>query len=162
MSVGLKSPSPVVTKNWHQHHDGSPPVSNTCTTSSHPPRPPLGPHAADPSPPTTGPTVTGNASPAGRAAPGIDIPFTTTVPRRHRTDPGFGTWEVEGDDAVEGVRDALVAGYRHVDTAYIYGNEELVGEGISRSSVARDDFWLTTKVWKDAYAPDDVRSAERS
>ena len=93
----------------------------------------------------------------------MTIPFTTTV--RGVTVPtlGFGTWEVEGDDAVEGVSDALAAGYRHVDTAFIYGNEEQVGEGIARSGVARDDFWLTTKVWKGEYAPDAVRaSAERS
>jgi diketogulonate reductase-like aldo/keto reductase len=93
----------------------------------------------------------------------MSIPFTTTVRGVDVPTIGYGTWEVEGDDAVEGVSDALVAGYRHLDTAYIYGNEELVGEGIARSGVARDDFWLTTKVWKDAYAPDDVRaSAERS
>lgn len=93
----------------------------------------------------------------------MSIPFTTTVRGVEVPTLGYGTWEVEGNDAVEGVRDALDAGYRHVDTAFAYGNEELVGEGIARSGVARDDFWLTTKVLQDELAPDQVRhSAERS
>lgn len=93
----------------------------------------------------------------------MSIPFTTTV--RGVTVPtlGFGTWEVEGEDAVEGVRDALVAGYRHVDTAFAYGNEDQVGEGIAASGVPRDDIWLTTKVIQGEFEPDQVRSsAERS
>jgi len=76
---------------------------------------------------------------------------------------GYGTWQVEGEAAYEGVLDALELGYRHIDTAFMYGNEREVGRGIADSPVPREDVWLTTKVWMDDAAPDDVRrSAERS
>jgi 2,5-diketo-D-gluconate reductase B len=58
---------------------------------------------------------------------------------------GFGTWQIEGADAREAVRDALEIGYRHIDTAKAYGNEREVGEGIRDSGVAREEIWLTTK-----------------
>jgi diketogulonate reductase-like aldo/keto reductase len=60
---------------------------------------------------------------------------------------GLGTWTLKGDDCVEMVRAALDAGYRHIDTAIMYDNEEAVGEGISAGGVARDDIFLTSKVW---------------
>lgn len=60
---------------------------------------------------------------------------------------GFGTWKLEGDDAVRMVRHALSAGYRHIDTAQIYGNEAEVGEALKTSGVPRQDIFLTTKVW---------------
>jgi diketogulonate reductase-like aldo/keto reductase len=76
---------------------------------------------------------------------------------------GYGTWQVEGEAAYEGVLDALELGYRHIDTAFMYGNEAEVGRGIADSPVAREDIWLTTKVWLGDAAPDDLRrSAERS
>ena len=76
---------------------------------------------------------------------------------------GFGTWQVEGDAAREGVLDALELGYRHIDTARMYDNETEVGRGIAESAVPREEIWLTTKVWMDDAAPDDVRrSAEGS
>ena len=93
----------------------------------------------------------------------MSIPFTTTV--RGVTVPtiGYGTWEVTGSDASDGVADALAAGYRHVDTAFAYGNEDEVGKGIANSGVDRDDIWLTTKVWQKDYDVDRVKkSAERS
>lgn len=96
-------------------------------------------------------------------ATGMSIPFTTTVRGIDVPTIGYGTWEVTGEDAVEGVADALAAGYRHIDTAAAYRNEAEVGRGIARSGVSRDDFWLTTKVWQEDYAPDAVRaSTERS
>ncbi len=70
---------------------------------------------------------------------------------------GLGTWQITGPDATEAVRDALALGYRHVDTARIYGNEAEVGEGIANSGVARDDFWLTTKLWREGLRRDEVR-----
>jgi 2,5-diketo-D-gluconate reductase B len=70
---------------------------------------------------------------------------------------GLGTWQITGSDATEAVRDALALGYRHVDTARIYGNEAEVGEGIAAAGVARDDFWLTTKLWRDGLRRDEVR-----
>jgi 2,5-diketo-D-gluconate reductase B len=76
---------------------------------------------------------------------------------------GFGTWRLSGRDCEEGVADALAAGYRHVDTASMYGNEREVGRGVRASGVARSEVFLATKVWPDDLAPDRVRaSLERS
>jgi len=58
---------------------------------------------------------------------------------------GFGTWQIKGDRAREAVGWALEAGYRHLDTATVYGNESEVGAGLSASNVARDDVFVTTK-----------------
>lgn len=60
---------------------------------------------------------------------------------------GLGTWMLEGRACREAVRDALEIGYRHVDTAQAYGNEDEVGRGLADSGVPRDEVWLTTKVW---------------
>jgi 2,5-diketo-D-gluconate reductase B len=72
---------------------------------------------------------------------------------------GFGTWQIEGRDAREAVRDALEIGYRHIDTAKAYGNEREVGQGIRDSGVARADIWLTTKVPHHEAEPSAVRAA---
>jgi 2,5-diketo-D-gluconate reductase B len=72
---------------------------------------------------------------------------------------GFGTWQIEGADAREAVRDALEIGYRHIDTAKAYGNEREVGEGIRDSGVGREEIWLTTKVPHDEAEPNAVRQA---
>ncbi len=70
---------------------------------------------------------------------------------------GLGTWENEDPEAcTESVRAALEMGYRHVDTAQAYGNEESVGEGIARADVDREDVFLATKVWNENLAYDDV------
>ena len=58
---------------------------------------------------------------------------------------GFGTWQIKGDDAVRATAAALEAGYRHLDTATVYGNEGEVGRALAESGVARDDVFLTTK-----------------
>ena len=70
---------------------------------------------------------------------------------------GFGTWELSTQEAEEGTRHALELGYRHVDTAQMYQNEEGVGRGIRESRVAREEVFLTTKVWYDELTPDQVR-----
>lgn len=63
---------------------------------------------------------------------------------------GFGTWQApDGDTAVNSVMRALRAGYRHIDTAAIYGNERSVGAAIKASRVAREDLFVTSKVWND-------------
>jgi len=67
---------------------------------------------------------------------------------------GFGTFRVPGPDAERMVSHVLANGYRHIDTAQIYGNEAEVGEGIRRSGVARGDIFLTTKVWVENYKRD--------
>ncbi len=62
---------------------------------------------------------------------------------------GFGTWQLEGDVCTDAVRTALDCGYRHIDTAQIYDNEREVGQGLAQSGVARDEIFVTTKVWMD-------------
>jgi 2,5-diketo-D-gluconate reductase A len=62
---------------------------------------------------------------------------------------GLGVWRTPQEVASEVVKTALEAGYRSVDTAAIYGNERGVGEGLKAAEVARDDIFLTTKVWND-------------
>lgn len=76
---------------------------------------------------------------------------------------GLGTWQLEGRAAREAVADALALGYRHVDTARMYGNEREVGQGLRAAGVDRDEVWVTTKVWRDDLDPDRLRrSAEAS
>ena len=61
---------------------------------------------------------------------------------------GFGTWQTpDGETAVLAVKTAIEAGFRHIDTAAIYGNEVSVGQGIKASGVARDELFVTSKVW---------------
>ncbi|RSX54289.1 glyoxal reductase [Bifidobacterium goeldii] len=63
---------------------------------------------------------------------------------------GLGVFQTpDGETTANAVEAALTAGYRHVDTAMIYGNERSVGEGIRRSGVPRGDMFLTTKLWND-------------
>ena len=60
---------------------------------------------------------------------------------------GFGTWQIpEGEEAYNSVSFALKAGYTHIDTAQIYGNEVSVGKAIADSDVAREDYFLTTNL----------------
>jgi diketogulonate reductase-like aldo/keto reductase len=59
---------------------------------------------------------------------------------------GFGTWQLKGPRAVSATAAALAVGYRHLDTATVYRNEREVGEGLSRSGVAREDVFVTTKL----------------
>lgn len=61
---------------------------------------------------------------------------------------GFGTWQTpDGETAVTAVRTALEKGYRHIDTAAIYGNETSVGKGIAASGLAREKVFVTSKLW---------------
>ena len=62
---------------------------------------------------------------------------------------GFGTWQIHGDAAYQAVRDALEAGYRHIDTATMYGNEAEVGRALRDSGVPRDEVFVTTKLPPD-------------
>ena len=76
---------------------------------------------------------------------------------------GFGTWQLEPTDARRMVAEALRIGYRHIDTAWIYKNEAAVGDGIRDSGVAREDIWLTTKIWTAHFERDALlRQAEES
>src|SRR6478736_8670392 len=78
----------------------------------------------------------------------IDLPDVTVALTAGSAMPllGFGTWQIKGDDAVRATSAALEAGYRHLDTATVYGNEGEVGRALADSGVARDDVFVTTKV----------------
>lgn len=78
--------------------------------------------------------------------------------------PGFGTgairgWQVDNDDVAEVVAEAIRAGYRHLDTASIYGNERSVGRAIKASGVARDDLFVVTKAWNTEFGYDQILRA---
>src|SRR5690625_3961608 len=60
---------------------------------------------------------------------------------------GFGVWQVPNEEATPAVEEALKAGYRLIDTATVYGNEEGVGKALAASNVPREDLFITTKVW---------------
>ncbi|MDN3492496.1 aldo/keto reductase [Winogradskyella bathintestinalis] len=61
---------------------------------------------------------------------------------------GFGTYKATEQEGIDAVKHALLNGYRSIDTAAVYGNEEAVGKGIKQSGVARDDIFVTTKLWR--------------
>jgi 2,5-diketo-D-gluconate reductase A len=63
---------------------------------------------------------------------------------------GYGVWQVPADQAAESVGQALAAGYRSVDTAQIYGNEEGVGQAVAESGLPREELFITTKLWNSA------------
>ena len=76
---------------------------------------------------------------------------------------GLGTFQLDDDKAFEITKAALAEGYRHIDTAQIYRNEEGVGRAIQASDVAREDVFLTTKVWRESLAKKDfLPSVEQS
>jgi diketogulonate reductase-like aldo/keto reductase len=76
---------------------------------------------------------------------------------------GLGTWDLRGKNCTRMVDEALRLGYRHIDTAAMYRNENAVGEGLRASGVPRDDVFITTKVWSsDLRARDFERSAHDS
>lgn len=76
---------------------------------------------------------------------------------------GLGTWTFSDETAAQLVADAIRAGYRHIDTAAMYDNEAGVGEGIRAGGLARDQIFLTTKVWHSDIAEGDLqRSVEAS
>lgn len=73
---------------------------------------------------------------------------------------GFGTWQMpEGEDTQKIVEHAIESGYRHIDTAKIYGNEESVGRAIKASDVDREDLFITTKLWNDAHGYEEAKQA---
>lgn len=73
--------------------------------------------------------------------PSVELNDGNTIPQ-----VGFGTWPLRGEDAAVAVSTAIGLGYRHIDTARRYDNEDGVGEGIRRSGVARADLFVTTKL----------------
>ncbi len=72
---------------------------------------------------------------------------------------GFGVFQIEPGDTVEATTRALDAGYRHIDTAQMYGNEREVGEAVAKSDIDRSDIFLTSKLNNGFHRPDDARKA---
>ncbi|MGP5639564.1 aldo/keto reductase [Brachybacterium tyrofermentans] len=72
---------------------------------------------------------------------------------------GYGVFKVEDDVAADVTLQALEAGYRHLDTAKVYGNEEGVGRAIREAGVPREELFVTTKLWNDAQGFDDAIAA---
>jgi 2,5-diketo-D-gluconate reductase A len=72
---------------------------------------------------------------------------------------GFGVFLVKPDETLAAVTHALQAGYRHIDTAEMYGNEAEVGAAISRSGLSREEIFVTTKLDNGEHRPDDARAA---
>lgn len=72
---------------------------------------------------------------------------------------GLGTWNMRGDSCLRAVLHALEMGYRHIDTAEMYGNEREVGRALSESGLPREDIYLVTKVWTNHLRHADVLAA---
>jgi diketogulonate reductase-like aldo/keto reductase len=73
---------------------------------------------------------------------------------------GYGTWQIpNGESGVNAILEALKVGYRHIDTASVYENEESVGEAISRSGIKREDLFVTSKLWNTDRGYDKVLKA---
>ena len=88
----------------------------------------------------------------------MDIPvFESTLTHMPRL--GFGTWPMHGTECQRAVETALELGYRHVDTAEMYGNEEAVGAALRASGLPREALYLTTKVWNDKPRGMQIREA---
>jgi 2,5-diketo-D-gluconate reductase A len=88
------------------------------------------------------------------AVPDIMLNNGQTIPQF-----GFGVFQIRPEDTAAAVAAALQAGYRHIDTAEMYGNEKEVGEAMARSGLDRADVFVTTKLNNDAHVPDDARRA---
>jgi len=74
---------------------------------------------------------------------------------------GLGTWDLRGRVCTDMVEKALDLGYRHIDTAEMYDNEQAVGEGLRAAGVSREDVFLTTKIWPSHFAAADFPRAAR-
>jgi 2,5-diketo-D-gluconate reductase A len=86
--------------------------------------------------------------------PTLSLNDGTTIPQL-----GFGVFQVPPADTAETVAAALEAGYRHIDTAEMYGNEKEVGEAIRASGIPRDELYVTSKLNNGFHAPDEARRA---
>lgn len=76
---------------------------------------------------------------------------------------GLGTWKSTPGEVYKAVKDALRIGYRHIDCALVYGNEAEIGQALTESFqegvTTRDQLWITSKLWNNAHAPEDVQPA---
>ena len=88
------------------------------------------------------------------AVPNIELNDGNTIPQL-----GFGVFQIHPRDTVEAVTEALRVGYRHIDTAEMYGNEREVGEAVRRSGLDRGEVFVTSKLNNSFHRPDDARRA---
>ena len=72
---------------------------------------------------------------------------------------GFGTYQILKEETEQAVRDAIDVGYRLIDTAQSYGNEEEVGSAIKECGIPREEIFITTKVWLENYGYEKCRSS---
>ena len=86
--------------------------------------------------------------------PGITLNDGNTIPQL-----GFGVFQIEPEDTAEAVGEALGIGYRHIDTAQMYGNEKEVGEAVRASGLDRGEVFVTSKLSNAFHEPDDARRA---
>lgn len=86
--------------------------------------------------------------------PTITLNDGNTIPQL-----GFGVYQVDPSDTVETVQKALEIGYRHIDTAQMYGNEQQVGEAIKQSGIDRSEIFITSKLNNGFHEPNDARKA---
>ncbi|WP_110588588.1 aldo/keto reductase [Microbacterium suaedae] len=91
----------------------------------------------------------------------MNVPTVTLNSGREIPQLGFGVFLVPADEAEKAVTEALEVGYRHIDTAAIYKNEEGVGAAIAKSGIPRDELFITTKLWNDRQAGDEPHAAIR-
>jgi len=88
------------------------------------------------------------------SVPQVELNTGVSIPQL-----GFGVFQIPPEDTAAAVRTALDAGYRHIDTAQMYENEEGVGEGIRQSGLARGDVFVTTKLANDAHGHENAITA---
>ena len=88
------------------------------------------------------------------AVPDITLNDGNAIPQL-----GFGVFQIEPENTVEAVSEALEIGYRHIDTAEMYGNEREVGEAIRASGLDRSDVYVTSKLSNAFHEPQDAREA---
>ena len=89
-----------------------------------------------------------------RVVPALPLPGGGEMPKL-----GLGTWPMRGAECRRAVESALAMGYRHIDTAEMYGNEADIGAAIAASGLPRGELFVTTKVWWDHLTPSGIRAA---
>ena len=111
------------------------------------------------SPPSSPTAMAGEPSLVKNELIGSAQQFTTLRSGTKMPLIGLGTWESRPGEVGTAVRTALDAGYRHIDCAAAYRNEQEVGAALKASGIPRDQLFLTSKLWNDRRRPEDVRAA---
>src|SRR3954447_10281460 len=90
------------------------------------------------------------------------VPAVALLDGEHIPQLGFGVFQVPAQDTADVTTRALLAGYRHIDTAKAYGNEAGVGQAIHAAGLQRDDVYITTKLWNADHGFDSAKRALRA